>query len=82
MSDQLYRETKWLRFFIVGRKPKTVIIHVYNISDQLLGNISWYGAWRQYTYNVSPQAQLNFNNKCLQDIADVLTCLNTEHKNA
>lgn len=80
MKSTLYKKTKWLRFFIVDKKPKTVIVHVYNTADHFLGIIGWYGAWRQYTYNPAPQAQLTFNNGCLQDIADVLTNLNEDHK--
>ena len=80
VKSTVYKETKWLRFILTDRKPKTVIIGVYNTSDQFLGDIRWYGPWRQYIYSPCPQAQLTFNNGCLQDIADVLTCLNNEHK--
>ena len=65
---------------VTDRKPKTVVLHVYNKSDQLLGRISWYGPWRQYTFNLWPETHLIFNNGCLQDIADVLSSLNEEHK--
>ena len=81
MERTLYRETKWLRFVITERKPKTVVVRVENTSGQFLGDIRWYGSWRQYTFNVFPQDErLTFNNGCLQDIADVLTRLNREHK--
>ena len=59
-------------------KPKTVVIHVYNTSDQFLGIIDWYGAWRQYAYQPTPDT--TFNNGCLQNITDVLTSLNNQHK--
>ena len=75
---KLYKKTKWLEFIITDRKPKTVIIHVYNTSEQFLGLINWYGAWRQYVFQPAPQ--ITFNNGCLQDITDVLTQLNKEHK--
>lgn len=81
MEYTLYRKTKWLEFIIVDNKPKTLVIHVYNTKDQYLGLINWYGAWRQYIFQPHRNAQLFFNNGCLQDIADVLTSLNTEHKN-
>lgn len=80
MNPILYRETKWLKFYIVDKKPKTLVLHVSNTRDQFLGSITWYGQWRQYCYNSVPEAQLTFNNGCLQDIADVLTSLNDEHK--
>ena len=81
MQPTLYRKTKWLRFCIVDRKPKTVVIHVHNTTNQFLGIIGWYGPWRQYTYTPRPALELTFNNGCLQDIADVLTSLNDAHKN-
>ena len=81
MNPEIYKETKWLRFYIVGRKPKTIVLRVENTSNQLLGSIQWHGAWRQYTYTTDPQAEITFNNQCLQDIADVLTSLNTEQRN-
>jgi len=75
----LYRETKWLRFIVTEQKPKTVVLEVRNISDQLLGQIKWKNSWRQYVYyNLGIDAQ--FNDGCLKDIADVLSCLNKEHK--
>ena len=78
MKPILYRETKWLQFFIVDRKPKTIVINVVNTSNQFLGKIGWYGSWRQYVY--ASEDGIIYNNGCLQDIADVLTNLNKEHK--
>ena len=79
MEPTLYRKTKWLRFMLVDRKPKTVVRHVVNKSGKILGKISWLAQWRQYTFD--PEAYTTFNNGCLQDITDVLTSLNSEHKN-
>ena len=79
MSNQvLYRKTKWLQFFIVDRKPKTLVIHVINTNNQFLGQIGWYGAWRQYVYE--SEDGIIYNNQCLKDIAGVCTRLNNEHK--
>ena len=75
----LYSETKWLRFMVTEKKPKTVVLDVRNRTDQLLGEIRWNGPWRQYVYyNLGIDAQ--FNDGCLKDIADVLSSLNKEHK--
>lgn len=76
---KLYKETKWLRFYVVERKPKTVVIDVVNRSHQKLGQIRWYGAWRQYTYQPFPNPNITLNNTCLSDIVDVLTDLNNNH---
>ena len=80
MKPILYKKTKWLRFFIVEQKPKTFVIDVRNTSNEFLGSIRWHGPWRQYTFNIDNGPALIFNNECLQDIANVLTCLNDEHK--
>jgi len=75
----IYRKTKYIQFVIAHRKPKTVVINVINNgSSTILGQIAWYGAWRQYTFNPYPSTV--FNNECLKEIQDVLTDLNTEHK--
>lgn len=78
MERRLYKKTKWLNFYIVEEKPKTVVIHVINTSNQFLGEIKWDGPWRQYTYNID--GEIKFNNRCLSDIASVLTSLNNQHK--
>lgn len=75
-----YRKTKWLEFWIVESKPKTVVVDVRNTSRQHLGTIRWYGAWRQYTFSPTQEAELVFNNGCLGDIVNVLNDLNSEHK--
>ena len=75
---ELYRQTKWLRFNIVDRKPKTVVIYVHNTNNQFLGKIGWYGSWRQYVYE--SEDGIIYNDQCLKDIADVCTRLNDEHK--
>ena len=81
MNPILYRKTKWLRFFIVGRKPKTVCLEVRNTSKQILGTIAWYGPWRQYCFTPTlTETEIIFNNGCLKDIVDVLTHLNDEQK--
>ena len=76
--DTLYRQTKWLRFLIVEEKPKTIVLNVVNTSHQFLGDIRWYGPWRQYTY--TPEENTTFNHQCLKDIASVLDTLNAAHK--
>jgi len=40
-----------------------------------LGNIKWYGAWRQYCY--FPVVQAVYSAGCLDDIADFLKQLNS-----
>ena len=79
MTPNLFRKTKWLRFMIVEKKPKTVVIRVYNKDQHLPGQIRWHGPWRQYIWDASDVDAI-FNNGCLQDIADVLSSLNKEQR--
>lgn len=81
MKTTVYRETKWLRFLIVDKKPKTVVIHVQNTRDQFLGAIQWQGPWRQYVFSIytALHETLIFSAGCLDDIAKVCTDLNREH---
>ena len=75
----LYDKTKWLRFYVIEHKPKTMVLTVENTSKHHLGDIYWYGPWRQYIF--ACQLDILFNNQCLTDITEVLTKLNTDHKN-
>ena len=75
MSAEIFHTTKWLKFEVVDRGLKTVKIEVRNTSDQHLGLIKWYGPWRQYTFTPSLEAELIFNDGCIQGIADVLGML-------
>ena len=78
MKPTLYQKTKWLRFYIVAKKPKTLVLNVINIRNQFLGEIHWNGSFRQYSYESEPK--VDYNDRCLRDIADVCTSLNAEHK--
>ena len=73
---QVYRTTKWLKFTVSELKPKTVVLVVSNTTGHQLGEIKWYSGWRQYTFATAPD--IIYNNRCLQDITDVLTELNKE----
>ena len=72
-------ETKYLRFMnYPDPSRKTELWEIYSKSnDALLGEIKWYGAWRQYCF--FPLNAL-FNSTCLDDIKKYLDKLNEEHK--
>ena len=78
--NEVYHTTKWLKFVIRERKPKTLSIEVINTSDQHLGWIRWYGPWRQYVFEPLIGISTTFNNSCLEGIVNVLTQLNEEHR--
>ncbi len=56
-----------------GRSPsgKTARYRVLNRrSGAVLGVISWYAPWRQYTFNPAPNTV--YSTGCLEDIADFI----------
>ena len=61
------RETEYLRFTECASTSKT---RVWSVESRrhgsVLGIISWYGAWRQYTFR--PHSGTIFNSGCLADI--------------
>ena len=60
-------ENKYIHFEQLETKTKTEVWWVKNIrSGAVLGEIKWYGAWRQYCF--FPSALSIFNPTCLDDI--------------
>ena len=57
---------------------KTEIWRVKSTSDVFLGEIKWYGAWRQYCF--FPEEFMVFNSGCLKDLCRFLDRVNREHK--
>ncbi len=72
------RKTKWLSFEkqIKPEGRKTDIFHVYTEERFLLAKIYWYGSWRQYVIEPSPNTVYEIN--CLTDITTFLTDLKRE----
>lgn len=59
---------------LAGRKTKTWEV----VGSSVLGVISWYGPWRQYTVDFAPAT--TFNNQCLRDIAAFLDKANRQQR--
>lgn len=73
------KETKYLTFVVIEHKPKTVVVGVYTVNGlDLIAEIKWYSAWRQYTFD--PEYNTTWNTQCLKDVAEVLEYLNTEQR--
>ena len=70
---------EYIEFQLAERQnPKTKIWSVIAKSDGfVLGTVSWYGPWRQYTF--SPTKETTFNHHCLLRIKDFLTMMNADH---
>lgn len=59
---------------------KTSIWKVISNYDDELGFISWYPAWRQYTFHTAPGTI--FNKGCMEDLCAFLDEVNTAQKKA
>jgi hypothetical protein len=73
-------ESEYLKFRDVQKLDrKTKFIEV--VSKQhgfILGEIRWYGAWRQYVFY--PSSDSLYNWKCLSEISEYLTKMMNERK--
>ena len=62
---------EFIRFEEVEKKPKTSVYHcLRNSSGDVLGEVKWYGPWRQYCFY--PAFSTVFNSGCLDGIVDFL----------
>ena len=61
----------------VGRK--TASYDVLSVSSgEALGTVQWFGRWRQYTFDPSPNS--TFNRDCMIDLANFLRRLNDDQR--
>ncbi|MDR1954303.1 MAG: hypothetical protein LBQ21_07545 [Clostridiales Family XIII bacterium] len=77
----MQKRCKYITFAEVereGRKTKIFAI-INNLSGAVLGNIIWYGPWRQYCFFPAGD-HVVFNKGCLEDICGFITCLMDERK--
>jgi hypothetical protein len=73
------RETTYLRFIDKEAKQITKIIGVVNIHhDEEIGEIKWFGKWRQYCFYPSPDTI--WNTGCMKDICEVINDLMNKRK--
>jgi hypothetical protein len=78
-SESDHSEGKWIKFVIVGKKPKTMVWNVIAKQDAtVLGYIAWFARWRGYAF--FPEPNLVFEKTCLSDIAGFIAYQNTEHR--
>ena len=78
---KIVKETKYMYFKLVKKKPKTNKYLVCNKkTDDKLGIIEWYSYWRQYIFEPSWERTCVFNHTCLNELAEFLKELNTKHK--
>ena len=63
--------SKYLEFDRIGWTGKTDVWDVLSKSDGfVLGQIKWFGRWRQYCFYPSPDTI--FNPECMNDISNLI----------
>jgi len=69
-------EYQYIHFAKTAEKPKTVVYECRNNrSGEVLGEVKWYGPWRQYCFHVAggaPYTTAIFNVGCMKDICDFI----------
>ena len=72
-------ESKYLEFDKVGSTGKTEVWNILSkTSGFILGQIKWYGAWRQYCFYPSPNSIFNIG--CMDDIKKMINELMSARK--
>ena len=69
------RRAHWIRFVLKDhvdpkRKTEQWIVISNSAIGVLLGEVSWYGPWRKYSFFPNRDLHLVFEQVCLRDIAD------------
>ena len=75
-------ESKYLKFVLAPKQPKSGKTFVYHIQSlvhgDVLGEIKWYGGWRQYAF--LPYPLTVWNPECLGDVSNVIDLLMEERR--
>ena len=72
-------ESKYLEFDLIGNTGKTEIWNILSKkSEFILGQIQWYGPWRQYCFY--PSSDSLFNITCMADIQNHIKKLMEDRK--
>jgi hypothetical protein len=76
---EIIKETKYLLFTVNCIKGKTKVIDIVNLHHhEVIGEIKWFGRWRQYCF--FPIAETVWNKTCLDDVQEVIKKLMDERK--
>lgn len=65
-------KTKYKHIYLtkIGRKTRTSIWECRTLQDGVLGEVKWYGPWRQYCF--FPDGYTVFSAGCMDDINDFM----------
>lgn len=73
-------KSKYIKFQIVERKPKTVGIIIFSKDNGVpIGRIEWYGPFRKYSF--FPESDTVYETVCLGDIKRMIDELELIRKN-
>jgi hypothetical protein len=75
-------DAKWIIFSLYDDTGKTKKYYVFTKDTPIsikLGEIKWFGRWRQYAF--FPEPNTVFEKQCLKDITNFLEKLMLERKN-
>jgi len=76
------KEQQWIEFaesqIPAGRKTRIWWV-IPDGGETALGEVRWYGPWRQYSFFTSSSTPAVFERKCLRDIADFCEARTREH---
>jgi hypothetical protein len=75
---EVYKYIRMEEHSVPQRKTRLFTV-LNNSSDDAIGYIEWYGAWRQYCF--FPCGYIVFSAGCLDDISDFIGSLMTERRN-
>jgi hypothetical protein len=73
--------SKWLIFSLYEDTGKTLKYNIYTKEMPMLklGEVKWFGRWRQYAF--FPEPETVFEKHCMKDITNFLELLMEERKN-
>ena len=81
-QDPTSVESKYLTFEdnpLLGKDKKTkVILIISKRHDNVLGQIRWYGSWRQYVF--FPSEDTIWNSECMGDVQECIAQLMAERR--
>ena len=82
LNDLTSIESKYLSFednplLAEGKKTKIILV-ISKRHDDVLGEIRWYGSWRQYAF--FPSVGTVWNPECLRDVNECINLLMAERR--
>lgn len=77
-------ETQWMYFERTQERDDKTKTEKWCVTSRrhpiILGEIRWYGPWRQYVFAPSTEVATLFNQGCMDDISEFIQRLTREHR--